>query len=51
MIRTRDYPVKYLLTTRQEDWYRFGADLSEIKLMIVDISLTINEARKIFEEF
>lgn len=49
--RTRDYPVKYLLTTRQEDWYRFGADLSQIKLMIVDISLSINEAREIFEEF
>jgi len=49
--RTRDYPAKYLLTTRQEDWYRFGADLSQIKLMMVDISLSINEAREIFEEF
>ncbi|MBW8523845.1 hypothetical protein K0U91_01220 [Chryseobacterium chendengshani] len=49
--RTRDYPVKYLLTARQEDWYRFGADLSQVKLMIVDISLSMSEAGAIFEEF
>ncbi|MFP3598199.1 hypothetical protein [Chryseobacterium sp. SIMBA_029] len=47
---TRDFSVKYLLTTRQEDWFRFGADISRINLATVDISLSMIEAREIFEE-
>ncbi|WP_449399201.1 hypothetical protein [Chryseobacterium wanjuense] len=47
---TRDFPVKYLLTTRQEDWFRFGADISRINLATVDISLSMVEARELFEE-
>lgn len=48
--KTRDFSIKYLLTARQEDWYRFGADISKVKLMIVDISLSVSEAKEIFEE-
>ncbi|MET3537662.1 hypothetical protein [Chryseobacterium limigenitum] len=49
--RTRDLPIKYLITTRQEDWFRFGADISQVNLMTVDISLSMTEAKEIFEEF
>lgn len=49
--RTSDLAIKYLITTRQEDWFRFGADISRVNLMIVDISLSISEAKDIFEQF
>ncbi|QHC84729.1 hypothetical protein AS589_07995 [Empedobacter brevis] len=49
--KTNDIPVKFLITTRQEDWFRFGADISRISLTPVDISLSIQEAKDIFEQF
>lgn len=49
--KTTDLPIKYLITTRQEDWFRFGADISRINMMPVDISLSTEEARDIFEQF
>ena len=49
--RTNDWPIKYLITTRQEDWFRFGADISRINLASVEISLSMQEAKDIFEQF
>ncbi|WP_343556021.1 hypothetical protein [Sphingobacterium sp.] len=49
--KTVDIPVKYLITTRQEDWFRFGADISRINITPIDISLSTQEARDVFEQF
>ncbi|OPB86647.1 hypothetical protein BAS06_15740 [Elizabethkingia miricola] len=49
--RLKQIPVKILITTRQEDWFRFGADISRINLYSIDISLSAQEAKDIFEQF
>lgn len=49
--KTNDLTIKYLITTRQEDWYRFGADISRVNLMTIDIALSMSEAKDIFEQF
>lgn len=46
----RGIPVKFIITARQEDWIRYGGDLSNIGLKINDISLSIQEAKNIFTE-
>jgi hypothetical protein len=48
--RTIELPVKYLITTRNEDWYRYGADISKINLQLTDINLSIEEARNIYNQ-
>lgn len=47
---THNLPIKFLITTRQVDWYRYGLDLSKTSIKIIDISLSISEAKKIFLE-
>jgi len=49
--QTLDLPVKYIVTTRAEDWYRFGADQSQFRLKIVDIEMNKEEAKEIFYLF
>lgn len=49
--KTKDMPIKFLITARQEDWFRFGADISRINLTPIDISLSTQEAKDIFEQF
>lgn len=49
--KTTDMPIKFLITARQEDWFRFGADISRINLTPIDISLSTQEAKDIFEQF
>lgn len=49
--KTNHMPIKFLITTRQEDWFRFGADISRINLTPIDISLSTQEAKDIFEQF
>ncbi|WP_207688663.1 dsDNA nuclease domain-containing protein [Desulfonema limicola] len=49
--RTSDHPVKYLVTTRMEDWYRFGADHSKLRLIPVDIAMSSMEAKDIHDQF
>lgn len=49
--KTNDMPIKFLITARQEDWFRFGADISRINLIPIDISLSTQEAKDIFEQF
>lgn len=43
--------IRFLVTARQEDWFRYGGDMSRIKVNIVDINLSIDEAKSIFEQF
>ncbi|MGC4039112.1 MAG: hypothetical protein QM764_24350 [Chitinophagaceae bacterium] len=45
-----DKPVKILITTREEDWFRYGADVSKASMKTVNIKLTITEAENIFKE-
>ncbi len=47
---TNILPVKFLITSRQVDWYRYGLDLSKASTKIIDISLSVNEAKTIFLE-
>lgn len=43
---------KLLITTREEDWYSFGGDQSNLgKLRIIDIYLDIVQAQNIFNKF
>lgn len=48
--KTADIPVKYLITSRQEEWYRYGADVSKLRLQTVEILLTQPEAKDIYEQ-
>jgi hypothetical protein len=44
------YNFKLLLTTREDDWYNYSGNLSNIKaLQIVKLSLNEQEAKSIFE--
>ncbi|MDF2188305.1 dsDNA nuclease domain-containing protein [Paraflavitalea sp. CAU 1676] len=45
-----DKPVKVLITAREEDWVRYGADVSKASLNTVNIKLTMTEAENIFQE-
>lgn len=49
--RTIELPVKYLMTTRNEDWYRYGAEISKVNLQIIDIILSAEEAKNIYNQF
>ncbi|MBS1666323.1 MAG: hypothetical protein JST58_03005 [Bacteroidetes bacterium] len=46
----RGIPVKFIVTARQEDWVRYGGDLSNISLKLNDILLSMQEAKNIFTE-
>lgn len=48
--RLSNLPVKILITAREEDWQRHGYDLSKVSLMAVDIKLSIQEAKEVFEQ-
>jgi len=41
-------PIKIIVTTREEDWYRYGLDISKVQLNIIDINLLQEEAKSIF---
>ncbi|RZJ85006.1 MAG: hypothetical protein EOO20_20550, partial [Chryseobacterium sp.] len=45
--KTSDLPIKYLITSRFEDWQRYGSDLSKMSIKIIDIFLTHIEAKDI----
>jgi hypothetical protein len=49
--RTQDLPVKYLVTTRQEDWFRFSLNVSALNLKNIDLNLDYDEADKIYKAF
>ncbi|QNN44497.1 hypothetical protein [Pedobacter roseus] len=46
--RTAGLPVKFMVTSRYEDWQRYGADVSRLGIQIIDIFLTQSEAHDIF---
>ncbi|MDR6761908.1 hypothetical protein J2Y38_002117 [Flavobacterium sp. 2755] len=48
---TAQLPVKYIITSRHEDWMRYGADISRISVRHIDISLSAEEAAEIFRQF
>lgn len=48
--RTAELPVKFLLTTREEDWYRFGSAATVLSLHVVDVTLARDEAERIYQE-
>lgn len=44
------YHYKLLLTTREDDWYRYGGDLSNVKsIQVIKLALEEKEAEEIFE--
>jgi hypothetical protein len=49
--QSRELPVKFLITTREEDWYRFGADYSKLRLIPITIQMDRTEAESIFYQF
>jgi len=48
--RTSLLPVRYLITSRHEDWARYGGDISRISIQPVDISLDLTEGEEIFRQ-
>lgn len=43
-------PVKFIITTRNEDWYRYGSDVSKSNIQFIDINLSKEEARSIYDQ-
>jgi len=48
--RLSELPVKIIITTREEDWYKYSFDTSKIKLKIIDIKLSKEEAKDIYNQ-
>lgn len=46
----KDLPVKFLISTREEDWVRFSYDLSRLKLKPIEIKLTREEAKEVYTQ-
>lgn len=49
--KCKDNGVKFIVTSREEDWFRYSADVSKISLLPVEIQLSQHEAKDIFEQF
>lgn len=43
--------VKFLITTREEDWFRYGGAISRLSLKPINIKLSRKEAEAIFQAF
>lgn len=48
--KTVGLPVKFIITARNEDWYRYGSEISKLNLYIVDINLSFEEAKNIYKQ-
>ncbi len=48
--RLYSFPIKVIITSREEDWNRFKPDISKYDLDILDITLLDDEAIDIFEK-
>jgi hypothetical protein len=46
----RSKPIKFIITTREEDWVRYSSEITNLTLTTIDIKLTEEEARNIFNE-
>jgi hypothetical protein len=49
--RVQALPAKFIVTAREEDWYRFGGDTSRLRIIPISISMTRDEAQNIFHQF
>lgn len=49
--RANSLPVKFLITSREEDWYRYGMDGAEVRLEHINLSMSDTEAEQIFDQF
>ncbi len=43
--------VKFLVTTREEDWFRYGTNIARLNLKPINIDLSEEEAQQIFHLF
>jgi len=43
-------PVKFIITTRNEDWYKYGSDVSKSNIKFIDINLSKEEAHSIYDQ-
>lgn len=43
--------IRFLVSVRTEDWYRYGIQLSGFRYKIVEPTLDLDEAREIFQHF
>ncbi len=48
--RLYGFPIKVIITSREDDWNRFKPDISKYDLDILDITLLEDEAKDIFEK-
>lgn len=48
--RLYSFPIKVIITSREEDWNRFKPDISKYDLFILDIALLDVEAKDIFKK-
>ena len=46
--RTSHLPVKYIITSREEDWHRYGVNIPQIKLAPVELQILEAEAKNIY---
>jgi len=44
------FPVKFIITTRNEDWYRYGSDVSKSNTQLIDINLSREEAKLVHDQ-
>ena len=49
--RAASLPVKFLITSREEDWYRYGMNSAEVRLEHISLSMSESEAEQIFNQF
>lgn len=47
---SHQYPIKFLVTTREEDWIRYGGNISRLNLGLINIHLDQDEAKEIFKK-
>lgn len=48
--KTVGLPVKYIITARNEDWYRYGSEIPKVSLHIININLSVEEAKNIYKQ-
>ncbi len=44
------FPLKIVVTARQEDWYRYGCVISKVRLNLIDVFLNRKEAEDLFKQ-
>jgi hypothetical protein len=46
-----ELPIKILITTREEDWSKYGSEIYKLSLSMPEIKLTFSEAGDIYKQF